>query len=119
MLREIYFRDPSDMKFVNGVLEVSDKLEAVITKLRMILYTNRGEVLGEPELGMDLENYLFESGLNEGIIKDRFYANLAKYVPETADFQIDCSVTVESDGVKDTGIIYITLNNEKILGVQI
>jgi lipid II:glycine glycyltransferase (peptidoglycan interpeptide bridge formation enzyme) len=38
----------------------------------MILYTNRGEVLGEPSLGMDLEDYLFQSSVNEAEIRNRF-----------------------------------------------
>lgn len=113
------FRDSTDPKHSPNYLEISDKLEALLSKLRMIIYTNRGEVLGEPELGMDLENYLFEPGLNEGVIRDRFYAQLAKYVPENTDYNIDCSVDVQSDGVVNSAYMYISINNEKMLGIKI
>jgi len=119
MLREIYFRDPSDPKFINGFLEINDKKEALISKLRMIVYTNRGEVLGEPELGLDLESYLFETNFNELVIRDRFYAQLAKYIPEHPEYEIDVSFSTQSDGVKDTIFMYVTLNEEKVIGLEI
>lgn len=119
MLTEIYFRDETDMKYSPNYIEFSDKLEALLSKLRMILYTNRGEVLGEPELGMDLENYLFEPGLNENIIKERFYAQLAKYIPEHIEYNIDCSISTQTNGVINTSYLYITINNQKFIGLQL
>ena len=119
MLREIYARDPTDLKYSPAFMETSDKVEALIAKLRMILYTNRGEILGEPYLGMDLENNLFDFNINEGEVRDRFYAQLAKYVPEHVNYDVDCSMGVTSDGVKDTAYLYITINNEKVLGLSL
>ena len=119
MLKEIYFRSPEDPKYSGDYMEISDKIEALLSKIRMVLYTNRGEVLGEPELGMNLESYLFEPGLNETVIRDQFYAQLAKYIPEHVDYSIDCSVDTKSDGISNTSFLYITINNEKVLGVQI
>ena len=119
MLREIYFRDITDLKFSPDYMEISDKIEALLSKIRMLLYTNRGEVLGEPDLGMDLESYLFEPGLNESVLRDRFYAQLAKYVPEHVDYSIDCSFDTQSDGFSNTAFMYILINNEKVLGIQV
>ncbi len=119
MLVEIYARDKTDPKFSPDYMEIYDKVEALLAKIRMILYTSRGEVLGEPELGLDLENNLFEPGLNETVIRDRFYAQLAKYVPEHVDYNIDCSFDTQSDGVSNTAYLYITINNEKALGIQL
>ena len=48
MLRDIYLRDQSDPKYKSNLLETSSVIESVLNKIRMILYTNRGEVLGAP-----------------------------------------------------------------------
>jgi hypothetical protein len=60
MLKEIYCRNENDPKYVNTILETTDAIEALLTKLRMILFTARGEVLGYPNLGLDLDSMLFE-----------------------------------------------------------
>lgn len=117
-IREIYFRDPSDPKYQLYGIETNDKLGAVIAKLRIILFTNRGEVLGEPDLGMDLEDFLFDFGFNEQIIRERFYAQIAKYIPER-DFRIDLDVSYETDGVRDTAYLFIIVNDLRVLGISV
>lgn len=118
MLREIYFRDPSDNKFNNSSLEVNSKLEALLNKIRMILFTNRGEVLGYPDLGMDLDDYIFKFGISENVLRDRFYSQIARYIPER-DFKIDIDFSFETDGVKDIIYLFITVDKQRMLGIII
>jgi hypothetical protein len=46
----------------------------------MILFTKKGEVLGEPGLGMNLESMLFEKNVSAYEIKKEFQKQLAIYV---------------------------------------
>lgn len=119
MLREIYCRDQTDPKYNQNQLETSDRIEVVLNKIRMLLYTTRGEVLGEPHMGMDLEDYLFQSNVNEGEIKNRFNAQVALYIPESGDFNINLDVSVETDGVQDTVYLYIYLDDLLYMGLQV
>jgi len=119
MLRELYFRDPSDPKYSRSKMDETGKLEAVLSKIRMILYTNRGDVLGEPEFGMSLEQHLFDFGLNEGAVREKFQAQVAKYIPEAGDFDIDCSVQIKTDGLRDVGYLYITLQGDPQINIQL
>jgi hypothetical protein len=116
VLREIYLRDNSDPKYNSGLLETNDDLEALLSKIRMLLYSNRGEVLGFPELGMDLENEIFELSLNEQVIRDRFYAQLAKFVPET-QFKIDLEFERQQDQVETIVFMYITIDGQRNFGL--
>ena len=118
MLKEIYFRDPSDARYNIKGLEIGDRYEALLSKIRMILYTSRGDVLGEPDLGMNLEDYLFETVMDEGVIKNDFYAQVAKYIPEQAEYSIDCNITVQTDGVHNIAHLYITLNSSRVIGIE-
>ena len=78
MIREIYLRDASDPRYNPRLLEINDPIEAILSKIRMLIYTNKGEVLGEPDLGMNLESRLFEFLMDEGNIRSDFYAQVAK-----------------------------------------
>ena len=108
-LKEIYFRDPTDPKYNSKKLETSSNLESVLNKIRMLLYTNRGEVLGEPDLGMDLEDYLFQFGFDESELRNRFNSQINQYVPEARDFKISIDMDVETDSVQNHVYIYINI----------
>ena len=52
-------RDESDPSYKPDMLEINDEIEALISQIKMAIGTNKGEVLGEPEFGCDLEGMLF------------------------------------------------------------
>jgi phage baseplate assembly protein W len=116
---EIYFRDPTDPKYRKNVLESDSKLENLITKIKMILYTRKGEVLGQPELGMNLDDYLFETKYNELQIRDDFYTQLAKFVPESSEFKIDYDVGIKSEGYHNMLVLNIKIDDVKILDIEV
>lgn len=119
MVREIYFRDPSDPKYRHNLLQTSNAIEILLSKIRMILFTNRGEVLGEPDLGMDLEDYLFQYNFDESVLRKRWDAQVAQYIPEQVDFKIDFEVQMETDGVQNFIYIFIKINGDQYIGVQL
>lgn len=119
MIREIYFRDPTDPRWLPNIIETSSEIEVIINKLRMILMSKRGEVLGEPELGMDLEDMLFDFTFDENKVRQSFYAQIQKYVSEQDSYKIDINLTNGTDGVKNIVYMYITIDNIAYLGYSI
>lgn len=82
MLREIYNRDPEDPNYKENQLEVTDALEACLGKIKMMIFTRRGEVLGDPSFGLDLEEYIYDLELSEGAIRKEIQNNIKAYIPE-------------------------------------
>ena len=117
MLKEIYCRNANDPLYNYNILETSNPLEALLTKLRMIIFTNRGEVLGVPDLGLSLNELLFEFNANTYQIQKDFYAQVAKYVPESSNFNIDIQVNFVPGTVRDICYIDIYIDGTKYLGV--
>lgn len=117
MLKELYCRNYNDPLYVYTKLETGDPIEALLTKLRMIIFTNRGEVLGYPDLGLDLENLLFELNFNAFQIQNDFYAQVAKYVPESGNYNVDLQVNFVPGTVRDICYIDIYIDGTKYLGV--
>jgi hypothetical protein len=115
--KEIYLRDSTDPKYDPNKLEEENALEILLSKIRIILYSNRGDVLGEPELGMDLEENLFDFNISPESITRRFYAQLAKYVSETDKFDVDMSVDIRNNGVQFFANIIITIDNQPMIGM--
>ena len=80
-MREIYNRDPNDLTYNPYQLEVTDLVEICIGQLKMVLLTNRGEVLGDPDFGLNLEELVFSLGLSESTLRQQLDLYLKVYVP--------------------------------------
>ena len=63
MINEIYCRMPSDAKYVPKI-ETSSEIEQILQRIRVILGTNRGDVLGDFSFGTDIKKYIFSMDFN-------------------------------------------------------
>lgn len=118
MIHEIYFRDPTDPRYNSKMLETNDPTEALISKIRMIIHTPKGAVLGEPNFGLDLESWLFEDRFDEEGVRSDFYAQVARYIPESKNFRIELDMTERTDSVKNMVLLEISIEGQKYLGIQ-
>jgi hypothetical protein len=82
MLREIYNKDPEDPNYKEDQLEVTDPLEVCVGKIKMMIFTKRGEVLGDPSFGLDLESLIYDMNLSESALRKEVQNNIRAYIPE-------------------------------------
>jgi len=80
-MREIYNRDPLDPDYNPYQLETTDPTEICVGQLKMLLLTNKGEVLGDPKFGLNLEDLIFNLELSETSIRKELDLALTVYVP--------------------------------------
>ena len=98
-------------------METSNDLEALLTKIRMIIFTVRGEILGAPNLGLSLEQQLFELQVNSAQLQNAFYDQLAAYAPEAGQYRVEINVNFQPGEVRDFCFIDIYIDGTKLLGV--
>jgi hypothetical protein len=118
MIKEIYCRNVNDPSFRADQLETSDEIEALLTKIRMIIFTNAGEVLGNPDFGLSLEEQLFELNANTAKLQTLFYGQLAAYVPESGKFRVEIDVKFQPGEVRDFCFIDIYIDGSRYMGVM-
>ena len=117
MLRELYCRNVSDPGYDANVIETGSALEALLIKIRMILFTRKGEVAGAYNLGMNLEDMLFKFSFNASKVQEDFYSQLFAYVPESSDFKVDVKVNFVPGTVRDIAYLDIYIDGTKYLGI--
>lgn len=117
MLKEIYCKHSNDPTLQDDIFEHSDVYEAVLSKIRMILFTNRGDVLGEPSFGVNLEDYVFETQVSGEAIKEMVLQQIITYVPEHKFFKIDVNVKFQQGATQDICYLDILINGTNALGI--
>lgn len=113
-------RDPSDdANFKPDILEVNDPIEQLISQIKMMLFTNRGEVLGAPDFGANLEEMLFTFNLNEFSLKQMLNDQTLKFIPMSINYQVEYDVKFAKGTVRDICLIDIFINNRPAFGVML
>jgi hypothetical protein len=109
-LRDFYTRTDGDAKYEDDRLEISDDLESAVQQIKMTLFTNKGEVLGEPDFGLNIEKYLFEYSIDSDAIAKEASMQINKYANELTKRSITVDSMMYPDSVSERDIFVLLIN---------
>ena len=117
MIRDIYSRDIEAPKYNEQTLEVSDTLSQLIIKIENCLFTTKGDVLGSPGMGANLDELIFSLVLSENTIENNINSQITAYcLPDIAGFNVDTKVSFFSTLERDGCLVDIFVNEQRVLG---
>lgn len=117
MVKEIYIRTPNDPNFVPNIIDYSNEVESTLSQLKMILGTNKGDVLGTYDFGLDLNYLVFGTKLPKEEIRQRLLDQIVSYGNISKNISLDIDINFGQSGYGyDYAIIDITINGKKTIG---
>jgi len=119
MIQEIYTRDPEDINFKINVLDHSDPIESIITKIKMLFGTRQGQVIGDLNFGLGIEDLVFETRVNKIELEESIKRQIGQYVSEASKYSIIPSVSFGRAEGYDYCVIDVYINETKAFGVLI
>ncbi|NCA95507.1 MAG: hypothetical protein EOM74_00845 [Methanomicrobia archaeon] len=88
---DIYTRNDSISTYDPNAIEIHDELTLLKEKIECCLFTRKGEIIGEPDFGCNIEELVFSLNQNEQTIEDKIQAQLIKYC-STPGYRISVNV---------------------------
>ena len=119
MIKDLYTRNPADPNFQYGILEHSDVIESILTKIRMLMGTRQGQVLGDLNMGIGIEDLVFETRINKMQLEEKIKSQIELYISETKDYAINSQVSFGKADGYDYAVIDIYINDQKMLGLLV
>jgi hypothetical protein len=117
-IKDFYTRVPGDPKRQENVYETSDDIEAMIGQIRMTLLTEKGEVLGEPDFGVDINKYLFEFDIDPFTLSNDALEQITTYVSGSAKRKIDVNPAKYSEPKhRDVFVLHVNIKGETELAI--
>lgn len=116
---DFYIRVKGDPNYDPTKIHSESELSQLLTQIETMLFTNKGEVLGEPEFGANLEDLVYSLGYNEGQIKDVINYQMLNYVPLASKYSTQTTVEFYKGNVRDIAQINITIDSKYQVGVYI
>jgi phage baseplate assembly protein W len=123
-MAELDFRDHylgylGHPRFVINKIVEDDAIRVVIQKYEMLLFTNKGDLLGDPDFGCDLQRILFQTKVSAQGVKKVIYQQIEKYIPElsTTNFTLETTFFQDPENYQDVLQIDFTLADYEVYAV--
>jgi hypothetical protein len=80
--KDLYIKYDGHPRFHSNMIVEDDVIEVIVQKLEMVLFANKGSLYGEPNLGSNLEYFLWETKVPVSDIRSLVVDQINTYVPE-------------------------------------
>jgi hypothetical protein len=112
--KSFYIKYPGHPGYNSKKIVEDDVVGVIVNKVEMILFTNKGEVYGQPDLGADLYKYLHKTKVSSDFVKEEIIKQLDMFVPELTNLMYKLEVTIIPGTLQDMMLIDFTLNGVNI-----
>lgn len=113
-IKDFNIRGKNHPKY-NSTRVIEDRtIEFIVQKLENLLFTNKGDVLGDPDFGANLEYYLWTTNVPVSKIENEIKTQINQYIPELNNMQYSLSVEIYEGTVRDILQINIKIKDTKV-----
>jgi phage baseplate assembly protein W len=113
-IKDLNIRGVGHPKYSSTRVIEDRTIEFVVQKLENVLFTNKGDVLGDPDFGANLEYYLWTTNVPVSKIENEIKTQINTYIPELNSFQYTLSVDIYEGTVRDILQINIKIKDTNI-----
>ena len=104
---DFYIIDKNDPSYTADQVIEDDIIRVILQKYKMILFTNKGDLLADPLFGGDLELLVNETTVSSSYVEDELNTQIADYIPELINMNYSLKVAFAKDTSNFYDIMYI------------
>ena len=114
---DFYIRYLEHPRYNQNIVDEDDPLENIIMQMEMILFTEKGEVLGDDDFGVGMEKYLWSTRFSADVIKGEIIRQFTKYIPELNSNSYKINVYITQGDYRDIGVVDIIIDGQTLRAV--
>ena len=114
---DLYIRYQDHPNFIEDVITVISPVDIAVQKIEVLLFTNKGDVLGFPDMGCNMEDMLWKTNLSSSLIRETIISQISTYVPEIPPTAFNVEVEIVPGTVQDICLVSITVYGKSIQAV--
>jgi len=113
---DFYIRYKGHPTFSPYELIEDELVRVIVMKVEMILFTDKGEVIGQPNFGADLNTFLHETKVSADFVKRQIIEQLTIYVPEltTVEYSLEVQFMENPESYSDMMFIDFKVRDTEI-----
>lgn len=113
---DFYIKYQGHPTYDDSQLIQDEIVRVIVQKYEMILFTNKGEVLGEPNFGGDIEKLLHQTRVSSNYVEKNLNQQIAKYIPELTGitYKLNVRFTPNPDNYSDMMFIDFKIKDYEV-----
>jgi phage baseplate assembly protein W len=117
--KDFYIGYEGHPRFTINKIITDDIIRVIVQKYEMILFTNKGELFGDPNFGADLTKLLFETKISAQAVKAIIVSQINTYITELQNTSYTLGVTFQQDpeNYQDVMLVDFTLSDYEIKAI--
>lgn len=114
--RDFYITAPDDPTYQQGLLEQDDIISVIIQKFKMILFTDQGEVMGDPNFGGNLPELLWQTKVSAQVVETNLTQQINLYIPEiqNAKYTLQVQFVQNPNSLLDIMFVLFKINDYEV-----
>lgn len=114
--RDFYILYPGHPKYEDSRLIEDDLIKTIVQKYEMIIFTNKGEVLGDPNFGASLLELLYQTKVSKSFVENEINDQILRYIPELASvgYELRAEFAEVTNDFIEILIIYFNISDYEV-----
>lgn len=116
---DFYILYPGHPRYESANLIEDDLIRIIIQKYEMIIFTIKGDVLGDPNFGASLEELLHTTLLSNVAVEERVKSQIDIYIPELQGTKYNLRVEFIQDNTdfREVMVIYFQIADYDVYSI--
>lgn len=89
-------------------------LNVILQKYQLLLYTQKGEMYGDPDFGADILKYLFKTRVSAQTVEKEIQRQISIYIPELVGINYSIDITFDEHPTDFTDMMFISFRINEI-----
>jgi hypothetical protein len=113
---DFYIKGASEPGYMYGRIVEDDIINVIIQKYKLILFTNKGDLLGDPDFGADIELLLWQTKVSGTYVKTEIISQINRYIPEliNMEYGLEIVFTQDPNSYQDIMYIYFKIKDSEV-----
>jgi phage baseplate assembly protein W len=116
---ELYIKIPEDPNYIPGQATISDEIEQLKTQIETILFTKKGDVMGDSNFGANIEDLIYEFNFNENELKREINDQLMRYCPLSNKYNVRVEVEFYRGKIRDAAELSVIIDGRNRVSVNV
>jgi len=116
---ELYIKTSGDPNFDASQMQADEEIQMMLTQIETLIFTTRGDVMGSPDFGLNIEDYIYSFRYNDTMLKGMIESNINTYIPLAIKYPVYVNVEFMQETERNLVYIDISVDNRYGIGLYI
>lgn len=116
---ELYIKAVGDPNFNDSQMQADEEIQMLLTQIETLIFTSKGDVLGNPDFGLNIEDYVYSFRYNDTMLQGVIQEAIDRYVPLAGKFPVNVGVEFTQETERNMVFIDITIDGRYGIGLYV